>query len=662
MLENLLNNSFFYSLALTLIHFIWQGLLIAFTLKSALLFISDKNPQLRYALASLAMLACLLLPITTLWIIHQPETRDLMTISSLSPLSEFNFVTNHYNPQALQSYVVEYLPYVSLLWLSIVFCLALKVFIEIWSINRLPHQAIVPTNKELTARYVELVAQIGLKRKPRLLISLKTNVPMAIGWLKPVILLPIGMLSGLTSAQLEMLLLHELAHIRRHDYMVNFIQTLILTLLFFHPAVHWISKQMRHEREYCCDDIAVQQCGNAIAYAHTLADTADICRQHRKHTIPHLAMAASGGDLKQRVVRLVNHHCSSNNYLGRWFASCLIIISILTIASQQLLTPAFFDMGSSTISNYDKKQGSEIKTANNHANFIPENSIANQLIINTTSNFTVASLPAIIIPKKEQVTLVPIKPIDVAKTPVKTKLNKPAIVTQSRIAKVVTVAKTSKPMNKLSQTIIRKSNTKNTQTNFISHKIVTITKVSSNTQKNSSQRINYNVKKSVTQTSTQLAISAAVTPINLVDNIKPTNNNSSLIIANNAPIKIAALNNNKQSNINSDSEKFQSSKATPINVTSFAPNHQKAKLIRTFEPKYPSTAKRRGLELDIKVDFTIDVTGRIKDLKFEQQNKVAYFRNAIKNAMNKWHFRPAKLNGFPVESQMSKIFSFSLQG
>ena len=72
--------------------------------------------------------------------------------------------------------------------------------------------------------------------------------------------------------------------------------------------------------------------------------------------------------------------------------------------------------------------------------------------------------------------------------------------------------------------------------------------------------------------------------------------------------------------------------------------------------------KHENRELDIKVDFTIDVTGRIKDLKFEQQNKVAYFRNAIKNAMNKWHFRPAKLNGFPVESQMSKIFSFSLQG
>ncbi len=82
---------------------------------------------------------------------------------------------------------------------------------------------------------------------------------------------------------------------------------------------------MRNEREYCSDDIAVQHCGNAIAYAHTLADTASLCTKTHNHTIPNMAMAASGGDLKQRVIRLVDHHCAPSNNISKWFASATII-------------------------------------------------------------------------------------------------------------------------------------------------------------------------------------------------------------------------------------------------------------------------------------------------------------------------------------------------
>ena len=124
----------------------------------------------------------------------------------------------------------------------------------------------------------------------RLLESSAVVVPTVIGWLQPVILLPVSALAGLSPTQIEAILAHELAHIRRHDYLVNLLQTLLETLLFYHPAVWWLSRSDPHERENCCDDLAVSLCGDPVAYARALADL----EEHRGSAGP-LVMAASGG-------------------------------------------------------------------------------------------------------------------------------------------------------------------------------------------------------------------------------------------------------------------------------------------------------------------------------------------------------------------------------
>ena len=93
------------------------------------------------------------------------------------------------------------------------------------------------------------------------------EVPTVIGWLRPVVLMPASALSGMGPQQLEAILAHELAHIRRHDYLVNLLQTVVETLLFYHPAVWWLSGRIRVERENCCDDLAVSLCGDPYAYA-----------------------------------------------------------------------------------------------------------------------------------------------------------------------------------------------------------------------------------------------------------------------------------------------------------------------------------------------------------------------------------------------------------
>ena len=126
------------------------------------------------------------------------------------------------------------------------------------------------------------------------------SVPTAIGWLRPVVLLPASAFTGLTPRQLETILAHELAHIRRHDYLFNLLQSVAETLLFYHPAAWWVSRRVRQERELVCDDLAVAATGDALTYARALTQV-----ERLRKSAPRLAVAADGGQLRTRVLRLV---------------------------------------------------------------------------------------------------------------------------------------------------------------------------------------------------------------------------------------------------------------------------------------------------------------------------------------------------------------------
>ncbi len=140
----------------------------------------------------------------------------------------------------------------------------------------------------------KLGARIGLSRPVRLLVSALVQVPTVVGWLRPVVLVPVGALGGLPAEHLEALLLHELAHIRRHDYLINILQSVAESLLFYHPAVWWVSGHIRAERELCCDDVAVSVSGDVLTYARALA-------QLESYRPAHLsaAIAANGGSLAE---------------------------------------------------------------------------------------------------------------------------------------------------------------------------------------------------------------------------------------------------------------------------------------------------------------------------------------------------------------------------
>jgi len=157
---------------------------------------------------------------------------------------------------------------------------------------RMRSMLVRPAPAEWQQTISRLGGRIGLSRPVRLLRSALVQVPTVVGWLRPVVLMPVGALSGLPTEQVEALLLHELAHIRRHDYLVNILQSVAEALLFYHPAVWWVSGHIRAERELCCDDVAVAASGDVLIYAQALVEL----ESHRPAHL-HAAVTANGGSL-----------------------------------------------------------------------------------------------------------------------------------------------------------------------------------------------------------------------------------------------------------------------------------------------------------------------------------------------------------------------------
>ena len=182
----------------------------------------------------------------------------------------------------------------------------------------------------------ELRDRLGIKRLVAVLGSTRVDVPTVLGWARPVVLVPASALLGMNSRSLEALLLHELAHIRRHDLFVNLVQAAVETLLFYHPAVWWVSERVRCEREHCCDDLAVGLCGSRQDYVRALADMEKL-----RLATPKMAIAADGGSLVERIRRLTGSTPQRNGGSTRWAMGIGILALALTVGAVQFAASPF---------------------------------------------------------------------------------------------------------------------------------------------------------------------------------------------------------------------------------------------------------------------------------------------------------------------------------
>ena len=338
------------SLGWALLHLLWQGALVAAVLAVALQLVGRRAASTRYLLACGALALMLVLPALTGWR-HYASLRA-EPLAKAPPLIAANEAAptpalvlpkaNH--PVAASARAPESTPVLEraqalleghLHWLVLAWGLGVAVsslrLLSGWlRLRRLVREA-EPAPAEWQEALEKLARRLGMTRPVRLLRSAALDVPAAVGWLRPVVLLPVSALTGLPTRQLEMVLAHELAHIRRYDFAVNLVQTLVETLLFYHPAVWWMSRVIRVEREHCCDDIAVGTSGNPVSYARALTALEALRVLPLGESSP--AMSALGGSLTERVRRLVGApaaRCSSRFVAG---ASIITLVSSMAVAA-----------------------------------------------------------------------------------------------------------------------------------------------------------------------------------------------------------------------------------------------------------------------------------------------------------------------------------------
>ena len=304
-IQNLLAQPACRALGWALLHFLWQGTLAALVLAACNFALRDSPARVRYAVGCLFLMVLLALPVLTFTasLVHAPA---LPATSASFPPQTPAATPLAAGPapalvrSSLQDSLAPVLPWIVALWIAGVVLLSMR-WIGAWTyLHRLRRAASLPVPPAWERALRDLIQRAAISVPVRLSIHRLTQAPCAIGWLRPVILMPAASLIGLDWRALEALLAHELAHIRRHDYLVNLLQTTVDTLLFYHPAVWWVSRQIRIERENCCDDFAAQLCGDRVAYARALVDLEQI-----RAAEPAFAMSARGGSLIHRIQRLL---------------------------------------------------------------------------------------------------------------------------------------------------------------------------------------------------------------------------------------------------------------------------------------------------------------------------------------------------------------------
>jgi beta-lactamase regulating signal transducer with metallopeptidase domain/HEAT repeat protein len=319
------------SVGWVLLHFVWQGVAIAGTLAVLLALTSTARATLRYALSCGALTAMLVAALaTTATIIPQStRTTERLTDRAAQPTSEITAMRGMPSPTTasrlfdraqgkpepvvlrlpkvwnwVEPLVNTALPWLVGVWAVGVLLLSVRLVGGWWRTRSIRVEGTAAVPEWCQSRLTEIRERLGVTRAVSVVSSVRLHVPVVLGHLRPVIVLPAAVLAGLSPSQIDAILAHELAHVRRHDYLVNLIQTVVETLLFYHPAVWWVSSQVRETREHCCDDLAVTVCTSRKGYVSALLGLEEL-RMEQLKPAGVLALGATDGSLLARARRLL---------------------------------------------------------------------------------------------------------------------------------------------------------------------------------------------------------------------------------------------------------------------------------------------------------------------------------------------------------------------
>ncbi|HPS56175.1 MAG TPA: M56 family metallopeptidase, partial [Sedimentisphaerales bacterium] len=342
-LQNIFSEAIVERLGWTLVHFVWQGTAVAMILAMLLKLLHKTSANMRYIISCMALALIVLMPVITIRMIDVsavtavPAEANLIELprTDMSAQAVLEMPQIELPPaqavvasrEALKDRFVEAiepaLPYIVAGWLIGVFGLSLWHLGGWAQLQRLRRTMVKPVSEKLVITMNKLAEVIGVKKVVCLMESALVQGPMVVGWLKPVILLPASALTGLEPEQLEAILAHELAHVKRCDYLVNIIQTAVEIVGFYNPAIWWVSAKIRTERENCCDDLAVSVTGDKVIYARALTTMEEVRCGYK------LAVAGSGGSLFDRVKRLLGKDGDISGEKSLLTAAAAVLLLVL---------------------------------------------------------------------------------------------------------------------------------------------------------------------------------------------------------------------------------------------------------------------------------------------------------------------------------------------
>lgn len=382
------NPDFAETLGWTLLHSLWQGVLVFVLLVPILNYFKNHTPQLRHNILCLALLVFVAGMAATFYA-YFPEQREVAVATTVlsetdSPAIAGDRERSH-NPtlllsedlpglrEKISSFIHLYSGYLVSLWLVGALFFALRWTIGMLYTYRLKRIAVTPAEQAWQKKVAGWSRKLGIRKGVRLVESIKTEVPIILGHMKPVILLPIGTLSGLYPEQVEVIIVHELAHIRRNDFLINLVLSALEMILFYHPVFWWLSNNIHQEREQCCDDIAVSLCGNPQLYARTLL----LMEEKRQQNSLAMAYQGKKHHLLERIKRIcMASPASYRPEFGKAGLSLALLLAIAVMSWAKMPAPSPFESVSPAITDPESMLSSEMPTESlNRANEEPEETI-----------------------------------------------------------------------------------------------------------------------------------------------------------------------------------------------------------------------------------------------------------------------------------------------
>jgi beta-lactamase regulating signal transducer with metallopeptidase domain len=338
-----MNSLFVENLGWALLHSIWQIAAAALVLFVSLKLMRKAPANFRYAVSVFALAVSMILPLAAFALLANNTANDhpasLVTETGnvslmekpvpprdiAQPANENESVSEIPDYRAILGSVefASKMPWLVALWLMGVAVFTLRLGGGIWELHKYKTRQVERVEKEWQRKFIELCERLEITQKVSLFCSKLVETPIAAGWLKPVILIPASVFLQIDPRELETIIAHELIHIRRRDYLVNFVQNLVEILFFYHPCVWWISAQIRREREFVCDDIVSRTLeGERVVYAQALANLEEL-RLLTNGRVPLVALAASaanGGNLMLRIQRILQKNTEIKRNPSAWSA------------------------------------------------------------------------------------------------------------------------------------------------------------------------------------------------------------------------------------------------------------------------------------------------------------------------------------------------------